>query len=674
MRNYTYALILIALTILTCAFVHNASADIQYYEEAWFLRNNTETIVDNVSAIVRADDGIIHIKMNETYLNDYFNYVSAKSKEKERIREKWGMNDTEIRKTRAYPIHLYKKVYTKSENNSKEFNITLMDVSYKLKSQSVDLRTKNAYIDVKNIDIKNDDYVLKIGFHTITYNSGTNTITVTGYTEATPCTFQDIYNADKTGGLWLHSRYGITGTDADPVATDRPLRPADYVVLGGASNDLFIGVVVWDATSVTIRVIGTDRDGTSQTEDITITSDEIYYLTKWFKTITHTQIIAFTGNDFAYALVQGQWGVVSRQCTDQFCFNAKLQIGDGNTATWFADTNKHITIVNGLISGNWQTFIDVKTNAVFRVGKLIDLTKKITDEGCSFYFAETNYYSKPIMGDGTIYLYGSIFTAYVKEARMNDPDRCWNCKFINECFIVSANSNIYNYQTENNINHGITILSGSGTYEDIKITGDSCVSVVYIDGGTATVKNLKAFGTFQYDVQPSNNGICYLINCDFPAWTFIWQNPPNEKVYRQYEFDLKVIDKDNVAISGATVKIWDKDSNLVVDTTTDANGEIATQTITRGYYNQANGNTLQDASPHLIKIEKAGYTTYEADFTLEEKTDWLIALNSAENGTTTETKLISTQVGAHKTTMAAAFMLLSGMFMMVAIKRRQEDE
>jgi len=46
----------------------------------------------------------------------------------------------------------------------------------------------------------------------------------------------------------------------------------------------------------------------------------------------------------------------------------------------------------------------------------------------------------------------------------------------------------------------------------------------------------------------------------------------------------------------------------------------------------------------------------------------------AENGATTETKLISTQVGARKTTMAAAFMLLSGMFMMMAIKRRQEDD
>ena len=28
----------------------------------------------------------------------------------------------------------------------------------------------------------------------------------------------------------------------------------------------------------------------------------------------------------------------------------------------------------------------------------------------------------------------------------------------------------------------------------------------------------------------------------------------------------------------------------------------------------------------IIKIEKAGYTTYEADFTLDAKKDWLVAL------------------------------------------------
>jgi len=34
----------------------------------------------------------------------------------------------------------------------------------------------------------------------ISYNAGTNTITITGYTAGTPCTFLDVYNADVAGG------------------------------------------------------------------------------------------------------------------------------------------------------------------------------------------------------------------------------------------------------------------------------------------------------------------------------------------------------------------------------------------------------------------------------------------------------------------------------------------
>jgi len=121
----------------------------------------------------------------------------------------------------------------------------------------------------------------------------------------------------------------------------------------------------------------------------------------------------------------------------------------------------------------------------------------------------------------------------------------------------------------------------------------------------------------------------YVINYDTDAWNIDWWGADGGgKIYRQYEFDLKVIDKDNIPINTATVKICDKDRNLIVETTTTASGVIATQSISRGYYDQANGDTLQEASPHLIKIEKAGYTTYEADFTLDAQKDWLIALQT----------------------------------------------
>ena len=67
----------------------------------------------------------------------------------------------------------------------------------------------------------------------ITYNAGTNVITVTGYTAGTPCTFLDVWNADQAGG----------------------------------------------------------------------------------------------------------WGVITRQCSHQYCLSAQLDIGDGSTVTYFGDKN-----------------------------------------------------------------------------------------------------------------------------------------------------------------------------------------------------------------------------------------------------------------------------------------------------------------------------------------------
>jgi len=103
-------------------------------------------------------------------------------------------------------------------------------------------------------------------------------------------------------------------------------------------------------------------------------------------------------------------------------------------------------------------------------------------------------------------------------------------------------------------------------------------------------------------------------------------------VYRQYTFDLTVSDSTGGAISGATVTLKDKDDNIIFTETTDAFGRISTQTVTRGYYDQAHGNTLQDASPHTLFISKATYITSRTVFTLDKPLDWRIPLKPQLTG------------------------------------------
>lgn len=345
----------------------------------------------------------------------------------------------------------------------------------------------------------------------ITYNAGTNTITVIGYTESTPCTFLDIYNAD----------------------------------------------------------------------------------------------------------IAGSWGIVTKQCTSQFCINANLIIGNGSI-TWFIDLEKQIKVKT----------IFIETNGNFRLGELI--TNNRTKKGCFL-----NLYSYTSML-GNITSFGSqgILKIYDCKIETVNAIRIFNgsAQFI-ECLIyapISGSLVLYNNTVIKRVGfygaaaYGFYPLTSSLLIEDVFIH-DNFRGISPYAAYNSTLKNTILIGN-TWDISPRGNfsGILNLINTTFntlktdDGWT-------TGIIYKKYEFDLKVIDKDNNPIGGSSVKIWDKDNNLVVNTTTNTNGIISTQTITRGYYNQTNGNTLQESSPHLIKIEKTGYISYETNFTLEKVT-WNIKL------------------------------------------------
>ena len=372
----------------------------------------------------------------------------------------------------------------------------------------------------------------------ITYNAGTNVITVTAYTEGTPCNFTDIYNAD----------------------------------------------------------------------------------------------------------VAGSWGVVTRQCTNQFCFDCALKIGDGSTTTWFADEAKHITFIGAPIEKTGEgvedrwTFL-LKANSNVRLGKLEDAGDKTTSKGCSIIFNNTNHTcfgtvlsSPPSTAHLNIYSTQIQSTSsYVCFVYGLDGMKIYDSSFVRYTFpAICKNVNFNNFLINNGYN-GINGTSGTMNNIDI-INSDKAIAVGSSAVVDVVIKNAM-FKNNNYVVYMSSAAKdAYLINVDADSWLFLFVSSATKTCYRQYEFDLKVIDKDNSPINAATVKIWDKDSNLIVDTTTNASGVIAAQTITRGTYAQATGSTLQEKSPHLIKIEKANYTTYEADFTLGDKIDWLIALQAAGGG------------------------------------------
>jgi hypothetical protein len=208
----------------------------------------------------------------------------------------------------------------------------------------------------------------------ITYDKGANVIIVVGYSTRTPCTFNDVWNADKAGTFELVNARDITGADGAAVAVDHALRSTDMYVLG--IGDVYITITSFTANSI-IQIVGTDECGVPQTENIAITGDGTYNSTFYWRTITTTQVTVFGGN-FTYTLTQGQWGVVWKQATNQYEFDAKLVIGDGATATYFTDTNKQIVFTSTVLTAVGQYWLECKTGSTVTFGFCTNVASRST--------------------------------------------------------------------------------------------------------------------------------------------------------------------------------------------------------------------------------------------------------------------------------------------------------
>jgi len=91
------------------------------------------------------------------------------------------------------------------------------------------------------------------------------------------------------------------------------------------------------------------------------------------------------------------------------------------------------------------------------------------------------------------------------------------------------------------------------------------------------------------------------------------------RIYDKISYNINVVDAGGNALNGATVKMYDKDNTLLFTETTDANGNIAEQEITRELVSLVVLVVTTDPkSPFKIVVSKAGYKTYEEYVSYDE--------------------------------------------------------
>jgi len=331
------------------------------------------------------------------------------------------------------------------------------------------------------------------------------------------------------------------------------------------------------------------------------------------------------------------WNVVNNTCDTQFKFWCKLQIGDGSTTTWFADESKQIIFASG-IQVAWNPLINLKNNSHFRLGKVIDADNRVTKTGCSIFNCEQSVFNVGLFDNrdgGIVELYASTFSSPTRFSFMMllGGTKIYECILAGYMYLRGIYGSVCDvdayelyigchapsgFQATTGVFENI-LLSGIGSYGAIRqayITQDLTLTSTVIRNCIAPVR----FDNSAYDL--------YLIDSDLDVWSISWVGTNTGSLFRQYSFNLMVLNQTGDVLSGFNVTLFDKNEDQVFSTTTHANGSITEQIVTRGFYNQTYGNTLQDNAPfHLIVYGDSTYSNYDSDgLTFGDMINWEIAL------------------------------------------------
>lgn len=454
----------------------------------------------------------------------------------------------------------------------------------------------------------------------VTYDPVTNRIIINGYSSGTPATFQDIYDADKAGTFELLD--GAIDADPDTFSLDDAVRSTDLLALQ-------LDITCTARVGATCDIVGEDAWGNALTENGIDISSGSATTTKYFSSVDAAGITVdgmTNGDDFDIA--QGQWGRCWKQGLYQFYLDACIRIGTRFDSTaYFADTNKQISFSTSASHAEGFFQGTASDDTEFRLGVLNDAAEKRASRGCSIiserstldhylinYFTNIGIYAchfaapEIVDPDSAIISMGDDFGS--------SPVRFYHFLVINGIRIVDVNEDIFDGYIADSL---LGLGAGGADFNDLKID-DTVFGIVNFAGFGQEVTNTIVKGSSTANLRGSNATVdANLIDCEMD-WTTDWFGSSSAVFNRKYTFNLKVVDGAGTGIQSATVTMVDKDDSQIFSVSTDGSGDIAEQTILYGYYDQANGDTIQPAgsySPHTVTISKAGYASRTIIYTID---------------------------------------------------------
>ncbi len=502
-------------------------------------------------------------------------------------------------------------------------------------------------------------------------------IHITGYSSTTPCTMNDLYQADLSGTLELLPDVSST---TSPHRLRTQVNPAD-------SKQLRLTITVTNFnTAGTIELNGRDAGGDPKSEVINIIGDGTYQTTLSYASIDEDGIIC--DGDYTFRITQPRWGFVEKH-KFQFSPDVGTTLGSNNWTIHCSFYNEgyfRTRKENIFIAGGFNPSYSSSTG-FFEAGEpLGDAARNGSQinwmnrrwfagqggpwvSGMKLYASKINYLGSSY----TINETGSTATwyGYRGDYRMSTSS---GQAYVDSVFDIPCGENgflvVNTGESMPVFKRGLFVGDvqprPDNTYQDyggLNIVGGRIIHQV---DNNCEIRNLNIYTPpgYGYDIYwmntTSDRG--RYKNCTFhrdtsaelynePYYNVEYSGGVTDEIFKT-DFYLKVIDRNGFPISGAIVTVTRSDETVEGIETTNANGEITPIEVvycttvvdarisgSSGGFATNNRGGLTPVTPkvvatqftHTVKIEKEGYQTKILKYSIIKKREEIEVLEPAVN-------------------------------------------
>lgn len=300
----------------------------------------------------------------------------------------------------------------------------------------------------------------------------------------------------------------------------------------------------------------------------------------------------------------GGWGVVNRLDEDTYTVNAYI---NGHTNLYWNDIDKVIIL---------RDYLNPGSNATYTFGQKVG---QITQRGCRLIFKTPDLYGttfpnlfaykttfdyvrfNPLVPYTNIspqnlgYLSGSVEYCLVNKIRAFAPNSKINCS-MSDTTITQAD---------------VALSTGLGTFSNVTGMNNSRVFQTF-DNAQITGSNIRFVGnTYSTLLIGTNFSVKYINSVSASIGDGIYNSAATGSTQDVFTYDLRVLTKTGIPVSGAAVQLFDVSGSTIFSTTTNSSGSISQQEAVLYRRNIANGlGPVQNLSPYTLIINKDGYDTY----------------------------------------------------------------